>query len=361
MKNNQLKEQFNVLGTVEYYPSVSVIMPFEPKMTLGSELRHRLKIALDKVENELCRNYTEEKTCAVVERLTALVNGLDYMTYKKSVAIFVSPLFEKVYYLDIPVEEKIVIDGSFEIRDLVYSKKDRHEYLVLVLSACGSRVYLNDSNNTFRVISNLACHAIDNRDLPQRIGNFSDPTERKQLLAKKFLKKVDESLSLLFQAYPLPIFIVGPVKTVAYFKGLSKNLYHVVGYVNGNHTHTPPNVLREIMEPHVTNWKQIRQTDLLNNLDYSESENKLAKGIKQVWHEASHKKGRLLVVEKNYMVPARKISKDEISLFVQPENLFIKDAVDDIIEKVLEYGGDVEFVDDGLLGRYDHIALMLYF
>jgi hypothetical protein len=39
---------------------------------------------------------------------------------------------------------------------------------------------------------------------------------------------------------------------------------------------------------------------------------------------------------------------------------YIRDAVDDIIEKVLEYGGDVEFVDSGLLKQYDRIALVQY-
>jgi hypothetical protein len=40
---------------------------------------------------------------------------------------------------------------------------------------------------------------------------------------------------------------------------------------------------------------------------------------------------------------------------------YIKDAVDDIIEKMLEYGGDVEFVDEGVLKDYDHIALIKYY
>ena len=32
-----------------------------------------------------------------------------------------------------------------------------------------------------------------------------------------------------------------------------------------------------------------------------------------------------------------------------------------LIEKVLEYGGDVEFADEALLTSYDHIALIQYY
>ena len=48
---------------------------------------------------------------------------------------------------------------------------------------------------------------------------------------------------------------------------------------------------------------------------------------------------------------------------IEPYNRFsyIKDAVDDVIEKVLENGGDVEFVDTGLLEDHHHIALLQYY
>jgi hypothetical protein len=35
--------------------------------------------------------------------------------------------------------------------------------------------------------------------------------------------------------------------------------------------------------------------------------------------------------------------------------------VDDLIEKVLQDGGDVEFVEDGSLNDYQHIALVQYY
>ena len=40
------------------------------------------------------------------------------------------------------------------------------------------------------------------------------------------------------------------------------------------------------------------------------------------------------------------------------EVFFIKDEVDDIIEKVFENGGDVEFIDDGMLKDHRHIVLI---
>jgi hypothetical protein len=56
-------------------------------------------------------------------------------------------------------------------------------------------------------------------------------------------------------------------------------------------------------------------------------------------------------------------SEDVIYTPAEPYNKFsyIKDAVDDVIEKVLEHGGDVEFVEQGTLKDYQHVALVQYY
>ena len=86
--------------------------------------------------------------------------------------------------------------------------------------------------------------------------------------------------------------------------------------------------------------------------------------MKEVWAAASHKNGRLLIVEKDLMFPAHqgahgdRIYKEDITLH---NAFYIKDAVDDVMEKVLETGGDVEFTDEDVLKNYEHIAMVLYY
>jgi hypothetical protein len=56
-----------VINAVHYLPAVSIIMPFEPKMSLKTELTHSLKIAVDNVEKELLRNYPDEMGMLVMQ------------------------------------------------------------------------------------------------------------------------------------------------------------------------------------------------------------------------------------------------------------------------------------------------------
>ena len=81
-------------------PAVTVIMPFEPKMGRKTELSQALEVAAEKVERELRNNYPGEIVTMVMEKLKKVISGLNFNTHKKSIAIYISPIFEKILYLD---------------------------------------------------------------------------------------------------------------------------------------------------------------------------------------------------------------------------------------------------------------------
>jgi len=354
-----------ITEVVHYRPAVSMILPFEPKMSSKNTVAHYMKVVTDRIEQELRNNYPDEIYQLVIEKLKAVIRGLNYNTFKKSIAIYVSPVFEKVLYLDIPVEEKLIIDESFEIRDLVYSKKQSSKYLILVLSSNESRIYLGDSNSFVRVASNTYGSGYPNtRDAAERVANFSAVAEHKEIEMEKFLRHTDNVLSNILNAYRLPLFVLGTKRVLGHFNGLTKHKAAVVEYIHGNYEEATLPHLREILLPYITDWKKIKQKDILNQLEEAAGDKKLAAGIKDVWREAMCLKGRLLVVEKDFMYAAQHGGSEEV-IYEAEESYnkfsYIKDAVDDVMEKVLENGGDVEFVDKGVLKDYNSIALIQYY
>ncbi len=354
-----------LIEATHYRPAVSIILPFEPKMGAKVAILHSLKLATDKVEKELSSNYPDEMGKIVMIRLKKICKNLDFTTHKKSVAIYVSPVFEKVLYLNIDVEEKVIVDESFEIRDLVYSKKQLHKYLVLVLSSKESKIFIGNSNTMIRIFYNNS-KSITNEmdDVSERVANFSDKSDRKEIMTDKFLRYVDNALTNILKVYNMPLFVAGTEKILGHFTKISKHTNAIVDYVHGNFEEATNNELLQILEPHVVDWKKVKQTELMHLLEDAIDKNVIAIGIIDVWREAANRKGRLLLVEKDYMFAAEHGgSTEDIFEIEEPYNKFsyIKDAVDDVIEKVLENGGDVEFVDKGFLKSYDQIALIKYY
>lgn len=354
-----------VLNAVKYLPGISIIMPFEPKMSLKTDLEYRLKMAVGKVEHELANNYPSEKVLPLINRLKDLTGQINYNTHKKSIAIFLSHMVEKIFYLDIPVDEKIIIDESFEIRDLVYQKKEDVQYLLLMLSAKKSVMFLANSSEMKLVKSNIANPVTAaEKGNPERVSNFSDPEERAEVLLDKFLHQMDNDLTLMLKAYPLPVFVMGAERVLGHYKKLTRHEQDIIAFIRGNYEDLPEPEIFKIVQPHVKNWKQVKQVDLLHQLEKAIGTQKIACGIEEVWQAATHKNSRLLLVEKNFMCSARQGAEPGI---IYKENtpedypFYIKDAVDDVIQKVLENGGDVEFTDDGMLKDYGRIALIQYY
>ena len=365
MNSSLSPEIQDILKAVHYHPSISIILPFEPKMSLKAELQHQLKLVTDKVEKAITKEYNDDLATLVIHKLKNIISKLNFTTYKKSIAIYVSPVFEKIFYLDIEVEEKIIIDESFEIRDLVYAKKDMRRYMILVLSKKKSKVYLHYTSSLVKVKSNVPDHiAAFEHDIPERTGNFSDASHYQEVLLKKFLHESDQGLTLLIKAYQVPVFVLGSPKVLGYYRELTKNDKYILAYVEGSYEESSESEIDSVLSPYINDWKKIKNNSLIHEMEKAANAGKLVKGIIDVWKEVSRHKSQLLIVERNFTFTAEKGSEEEtICVPAEPYNKFscIKDAVDDLIEKVLQDGGDVEFVEDGTLAEYDRIALIQYY
>ncbi|HTR31552.1 MAG TPA: hypothetical protein VMH27_19905 [Puia sp.] len=365
MKVHLSREEQEVAGATSYQPEVSVILPFDPVMSLKTELHYQLKIAVEKVESQLLANYPKEKAMPVINKLKALAQNLAIDTSKKGLAIFVSPILEKVFYLDFPVNEKIIVGESFEIRDLIYCKKELIQYLVLQLSGKSSKIYLDNGTKFILLKSGLPqdVHAYE-RDMPEKVGKYSDPEEHKEILLDNFLHHCDQGLTLILKSFPLPVFVTGPERVLGHFKKMTRNTKSLVEFIPGNYLDTSEAEFRAVIQPYIKDQQAIREKAALLQIDQALGERKLEFGIRQVWQAATHKNCRLLVVEKDFMYSAHQGSQPD-SIYEEDLSLnnpfYIKDAVDVVMEKVLAAGGDVEFVSNGALKDYGGIALIRYF
>ncbi len=341
------------IAVVKYLPAVSIIMPFTPVVTLKKDLEYHLKDVMGKVETLLITHYPAEKAIPAIIKLKNLFSNLNYNTHKKSIAIFISPVVEKVYYLDMEVEEKIAIDPSFKISDLVACKKQRKEYLILQLSDTFSKMYLGNGSHLVLIKSN----ALNNSQVYEK----EKSGDSKEVITDKFLCQMDQGLSIILKSYPLPVFTMGSQKVLGHFKKITKNEKHIIQFIHGNYEEASVSEIRLLMEHFLSRWEKLKQQHLLKQVENAKTQNKLAIGTQGTLKAAMQNKGRLLVVEKNY-VNSIQISKSYEAFCMRDSScnnvFFIKDEVDDIIEKVIERCVDVEFVDDGMLENYNHIALV---
>ena len=361
MITNVLNKE-NIASTIHDVPAVSIIMPFEAVMSTKSKLELRLKKAAKIVELEIMKQFTIEQALPVIVKLQLLLREINYNTQKKGLAIFVSPLVERVFYLDFDVEEKVVVDELFEIRDLILNKKESIQYLLLLLSEERSKMYLGSGSELQLIKSNKSGDISTCKiNIEERVPDISDPWNRKQVLLDKFLYNMDQGLSLILKAYNLPVIIMAPAEVLNHFNKISKNSEALVSFIHGNYTESTEKEIQITLQACLQDWKNLKQQKCMQEVAKAMNDYKLSFGIQNVWLTANHKNCRLLVVEKDFVYPAYfSKNNDEYNQYKAGTGtpFYIKDLVDEVIEKVVKNGGDVEFVDE--LKNYDHIALLEY-
>lgn len=351
-----LQRELPVLKAVKSQPCISVIMPFNPKMIAKQELAALLNNAYNQVQEELYKRYTAKTAGDLLNKLQQAINNLDYTTHKKSIALYVSTAVQQVYYLDIDVHEKVIVDTSFEIRDIVRNKKEQQEFLLLSISGKHEKIYVGNQENLRKIVSNNIEQV--QRGLPEAIANFTDANTVEEIKLKKFLQYIDNGLPLIFKGYSFPLFVAGTEKTLGYFKQITKHHPHIAGFIQGSFDDATETELRKLLELQLKNWKLVKGKYLRTQIKMAQNNLQLAAGIHDVWMQASRRHKQLLIVEKDFYCPAFVTANGE-TIFRnnnKQNEVIANDAVDDIMEKVLQHGGDVEFVDD--LKEYNRIALV---
>lgn len=354
-----LNKEIAKIGSADHEPSVSIIMPFGPMMSSRRNLELKLKQASKIVEEKLMQHYTVEQAFPVLLKLQILLRELNYNTLKKSIAIFLSSSVEQVFYFDIPVKEKVQDDGSFGICDIILNKKQKIEYLVLLLSNESSKMYLGNLKELQLIKSNRSSDfPQDKNDLAERVANFSDPDNRKEILLHKFLHHMDQGLSLILKAYNLPVFIIAPERVLGHFKKITRNEEKFVAHIHGDYVDSKEEIIFKILQPQLQDWEKLKQQSILQDIEKARDQHILSCGMKNVRNTAIHNNSRLLVIEKDFAISK---NDQESGQYMNRPGIpfYIKSPVDDVIEKVLKNGGDIEFVDK--LQNCDHIALVQYY
>ena len=351
------------INSVYRFPSVSIFLPFEPKMGMKNTLTFLLAKAADKAVGELKDKYPGEMSILVIQKLKAIMKHLNFSTHKKSLAIFVSPVFEKVYYLNLDVEEKVIVNESLQIRDLVYNKKQSLSFHILLLKEKESRIFLNASNSFVRIPSEgLIAENIRPQNHTDRISDFSDASS-KEIPMKTFLHRVDHSLDIILKYSRLPVFVMGTEDLIEQFKNLTNHRKDIIEYLQGDYEESSLEYLKKILNFCIIDWQKIKQKYLLGQLEEAANKNSLVTGMANVWQEVMNRKGQILILEKRYL--QNTVQKEDVLNYemTAPYNKFscIKNPVDELIEKVLENGGNVELVSNGFLQKHDQVALIKIF
>lgn len=355
---------------------ISIITPMYKISPERNQNPARVKNVIKKAKEQLKQIRAKDKTQAALlkkisDTITKLHDKINFIHSGKGVGIFVSENIAHLVYFPFDVTEKIIIGDSFEIRDMLYKEHYMAEYLVLVLTLNSARLFIG-KDGIHREIADKNFPKEYKDDFiynkPARgssYGNSLKSTEKdtsiiKIIRLKEFYRTVDAVLPEYLTG-EIPIIISGVAKCLSSFLEVTKYQKKIITQVAGNYSD------KKKEEFEMKTWKKVLQhqrdseTVLIKELENKIKTRGLVMGLKDVWRNAEEGKGLLLVVEKDFRQPGFQ-KPDSEKIYAKSSNILgLKvrdDAVDDLIELVLEKNGTVSFVKNGALKKMQRVALV---
>ena len=341
------------LQAVRSYPAVSVLCSTEPGPRMTPVDAARLADLVGDAEARLVEEFGPTATAELRDRLRAAAVDASGRATRAAVALFVGDHAIGSWALSVPVSSRAVVDPTFATRDLVRSLHRTPRHVVLVLTEHEARLFDGIGESLVPAVGGsfpMVRQRSAGRRAPAR-GAAGD--------AETFLRDVDRALGTYLRLHPAPLLLVGALRTVATFVRLSRNTRRLAGRVQGSHARTPLPVLAELLRPVLERYLRSRQGEALQILETRAGAGRVVTGMPSVWLAARAERPEMLAVEEGFFYPAR--LSDDGDLIVPANDLehpdVVDDAVDEVIETVLQRGGWVAWVDDGTLADAGGIAL----
>ncbi len=357
------RHDVRLLQQLRGYPALTITLPTHRTAPDNRQDPIRVKNLVTQATERLLGEFSKRELKLLLDRLEGLVSAIDYRHTLDGLALFVNRDVAQAFYLPFTLPERVVVDETFATRDLVLALNRTPRYWVLALSEQPTRLFegVREALTEIKEEGFPLTHEGPGGALPLPGGFGVKQSAHRDERHRQFFRQVDAALKPFLADDPLPVVLVGVDRYLAFFQEVTAHREAILTTLTGSHDKTSAHELGKLVWPLVEANMRRKQQQVLAELDRAVSERKYASTIGEVWRLALEGRGRLLVVEEGFHFPAR---VDPTGLHLTPADDptapdVIDDAVDEVIEFVLDRQGQVAFVDDGQLAQHQRIALIL--
>lgn len=344
---------------------VSIIVPTHHLAEERAGDRVRVKNAVHIAELALARRYGEQNVKKLVQKIKDAAHEIDFVHETNGLGVYVSGNFSKVVRFPFPVEEKLIINNRFHIRELIYGNKSFIDYYVILLSRKGTRLFKNELLGLAEIRnSNFPLEFSDDYEYPKAhlatpvsfsLKGEGDKSIIDETRLKDFLRTVDDAAAQHL-SNSSKLILAGIQQHLSYFQEVRRHQNEIIGMLEGNFDRYSISDIAKLASKASKDYIRNKSEELIHRLKELRGRRKVVSGFRQVMEAAAAGNADILIVEKDFKGEIPSVQTGEGGkVTVRDSN----DPVTDLIEQVITKKGDVVFVDNGLLEEYERVALIL--
>jgi len=337
-------------------PCVSIIMNTHRTKPENQKDVILLKNLVKEAEERLNSGYDKRLAREIIDKMNILTNSINHNFNLESLVIYINNDFADFTRLPVHVEDRVVIDNTFATRDIIRAMHQESSYYVLVLSRQNARLIeaynktvVHENTTNFPIANTI--YATDKMKLSTAKGQ--------DVLIEEFFNKVDKTLFETIKDHPLPILLATEARNFDYYLKIADKKNLIIGHINRNRDDEQAHQIVADAWDIVLHLTKQKNAERIKELHIAVSENKFISDYTEIWNAIQEGRGKTLFVKRGFFQPA-KLTNGKVELISQiqkDDKEMIDDIIDEMIEFNLAFGGDIVFVENDELSKFNNIAL----
>jgi hypothetical protein len=368
MKKLKMSQDLAELIQGKSDPCISMIIPLHREPAFRKEDAIQIDHTIGKLGQLLMSQYEEHMVKKLMEKVRTLKDDLITLRGIYGAGVFFNPHIFKLIVFPFPVTEKVHVSNSFEIRDVLYKEFHYRDYFVLSLNKERARLFRGNAGHLMEVNDSNFPAVFDGVEYQVPVesnqgDNSAFETKREKALTTGNTAEFYNVLDLKLLDYvdeETPFILAGSKKEIAQFDTDGRHRRQRAGMIHGSFEDYNHPELQEKSWQVMEEFSKAEEQRWIASVRELFGRELVGAGPQQAWRNAKLGKGNVLVVEKDLKI-AGFVSGDGLYLSLRPPadpHTILADAIDDVIETVIEKGGRIVFVSNGALAEFEGIALV---
>lgn len=355
-----LKEQLQKIANVKSIPCVTISLnthrTHPDNLTDAVSLKNLLKEA----EDRLTTAYDKKTIAPLLEKIQTISTKIDLNYNLDSLHIFLSNDTSEIIKSAWKTSHAGVhISERFAVRALIQSYNRSTNYLLMLLSQSGVKIYeaVNDS-----IIGEITNEDFPFQENTLQVANADQASNARKVdnMVREYLNTVDKAFVKLHHETGLPSIVISTEDNYVKLQEVADIPAAYIGHAAINYNHVAPHeIVKQSLEIIESLQKQQR-AEAISQIKEAVGTGKVLTDLQEIYQAALDGRGELLIINNDFSQPVIMTDERTFDLVDDPnhENA-LEDIVSNIAWEVVSKKGRVVFTTQTDLADLGEIALQV--
>lgn len=361
--NKIIRENVELLGNVisdPDKPRVTITIPTHRTAPDSMQDPILLKNQISEATGKLSEKYDKKLVAGILDNMQQAEKAIDHSHNLEGLILYANKDFAAVVKVPAELMPGITVGSYFDVRPLYKAQQQLNNYYILTISqqkirlinALNDLVLLEYQDENFP-FANTSYFTTDAIKLAQ------DVFMENQI--KEYFNDADKLFKYYQAANKLPIILAGDVKSTSYYQKEMDDDSMVIKYLPGNYDHVPTHEIAKAAYPLLEEYRNEKQKSNLSKIEGGRSGKRLTSDFNEIYTAAIQGNADTLYLSDNFTLKGKIEDEQLIIDKTETDNPESEDLTINILEKVQETGGNIIFMQDDLLDKYNGMALLKRF